>query len=82
MRSEVMLRKWQLDGEDSPMQRACATWQEVCMAIDQLLATRCDAKAPGDSIANLTDGFKPSFGNGSTLGGGSGGGVTCNYCKR
>ena len=66
-----MLRKWKLDGEDSPVHRAPQTWEEVCTAIDTLLSTRCDAKAPTETVAFLADGFTRSGGGGGNSGDGT-----------
>ena len=49
LRSSVMQRDWKLD-EGSDVQRNPVKWEEVAKAIDILLESRCDAKAPTDQV--------------------------------
>ena len=75
LRSTVLSKVWQLDGEDR-LPRKPETWEEVAFAVELELSSRADAKAPnegkGDSLRALvpTEGGAPE---GSSL---------CKHCQR
>ena len=49
LRTSVMQRDWKLD-EGSNEQRSPVIWEEVANAIEILLESRCDAKAPSEQV--------------------------------
>ena len=49
-----MSREWRLDPEPSPP-RKTQTWEDVALAVQMVLETRADVKAPRDNVFALTD---------------------------